>query len=46
MQRKIRRSDSDAPATAMLPPEIERLDLNNLDDIIRWIDRNAIRMKG
>ena len=29
-----------------LPEEVEILDLNDVDQIIAWIDRNAIPMKG
>jgi len=29
-----------------LPENIDRLDLNDVDAVIEWIDKNAIRMKG
>ena len=34
------------PESLDLPEGIVRLDLNDVDEIIAWIDKNAIRMKG
>jgi len=32
--------------TVTLPEEVEVLDLNDVDEIIEWIDRHALTMKG
>jgi len=34
------------PDSVELPENIDRLDLNDVDAVIEWIDKNAIRMKG